>query len=294
MMRIKTINIALLISLTFHLCLFIVINQIKEKKSLFEDLHEITFIDQSYRPEVAKIINLSKGDFRKKGEGENKKEKIAEASAEEIVPLDLTKNMEKSQGKIDLNYFSLEKGADMEAIKINLNTRTTPKTIEEILQEEPIKLTTGGKKEGIVFGVYQEIKEAEPINLEAKILKKEKPIKFKESKEEMEISLNETKEKNIKIALAGPISQRKILKKVLPKYPNWAIEKGICGSLVLKIWVLPEGKVEDNVEIIETSGYPELDNLVIKVIKEWEFEPLAENVKKEMQWGIIRFRFELI
>jgi protein TonB len=288
MIRIKTINITFFLSLIFHLFLFIIINQIKEKPLAFEDLREITFIDQSYRPEVAKIITSASG------RGLGKKEKIDEALGEEIAPLDLTKNIEKSQGKIDLRYFSLEKDEELTAIKININNNSPTKTVEEILQEQPIKLTTGEKREGIGFGVYSEIKEAEPINLEAKILKKEKPIEFKESKEEMKISLNENQGKNIKIAVTGPISQRKILKKVLPQYPHWAIEKGICGYLVLKIWVSPEGKVEDNVEVIETSGYPELDNLAIKVIKEWTFEPLAENEKKEIQWGIIKFRFELI
>jgi protein TonB len=288
MIRIKTINITFFLSLIFHLFLFIIINQIKEKPLAFEDLREITFIDQSYRPEVAKIITSASG------RGLGKKEKIDEALGEEIAPLDLTKNIEKSQGKIDLRYFSLEKAEELTAIKININNNSPTKTVEEILQEQPIKLTTGEKREGIGFGVYSEIKEAEPINLEAKILKKEKPIEFKESKEEMKISLNEKQGKNIKIAVTGPISQRKILKKVLPQYPHWAIEKGICGYLVLKIWVSPEGKVEDNVEVIETSGYPELDNLAIKVIKEWTFEPLAENEKKEIQWGIIKFRFELI
>ena len=288
MIRIKTINITFFLSLIFHLFLFITINQIKEKPLAFEDLREITFIDQSYRPEVAKIITSASG------RGLGKKEKIDEALGEEIAPLDLTKNIEKSQGKIDLRYFSLEKDEELTAIKININNNSPTKTVEEILQEQPIKLTTGEKREGIGFGVYSEIKEAEPINLEAKILKKEKPIEFKESKEEMKISLNENQGKNIKIAVTGPISQRKILKKVLPQYPHWAIEKGICGYLVLKIWVSPEGKVEDNVEVIETSGYPELDNLAIKVIKEWTFEPLAENEKKEIQWGIIKFRFELI
>jgi protein TonB len=288
MIRIKTINITFFLSLIFHLFLFIIINQIKEKPLAFEDLREITFIDQSYRPEVAKIITSASG------RGLGKKEKIDEALGEEIAPLDLTKNIEKSQGKIDLRYFSLEKAEELTAIKININNNSPTKTVEEILQEQPIKLTTGEKREGIGFGVYSEIKEAEPINLEAKILKKEKPIEFKESKEEMKISLNENQGKNIKIAVTGPISQRKILKKVLPQYPHWAIEKGICGYLVLKIWVSPEGKVEDNVEVIETSGYPELDNLAIKVIKEWTFEPLAENEKKEIEWGIIKFRFELI
>lgn len=288
MIRIKTINITFFLSLIFHLFLFIIINQIKEKPLAFEDLREITFIDQSYRPEVAKIITPASG------RGLGKKEKIDEALGEEIAPLDLTKNIEKSQGKIDLRYFSLEKAEELTAIKININNNSPTKTVEEILQEQPIKLTTGEKREGIGFGVYSEIKEAEPINLEAKILKKEKPIEFKESKEEMKTSLNENQGKNIKIAVTGPISQRKILKKVLPQYPHWAIEKGICGYLVLKIWVSPEGKVEDNVEVIETSGYPELDNLAIKVIKEWTFEPLAENEKKEIQWGIIKFRFELI
>ncbi len=63
--------------------------------------------------------------------------------------------------------------------------------------------------------------------------------------------------------------------------------------VILKIWVTPEGKVEDNIEIVETSGYPQLDKIVMEAIREWLFAPLEENAKKETQWGIIKFRFEL-
>lgn len=287
MSKIKTIDIAVLLSTILHFSLLFLFSQLKEKEFIYEDLREITFIDQSYRPEVAKVIKPTKsvaGNLE-----ENKEVKKITEGETEISPIDLTKKIEISQGKINLNYFQAEKEEGIDVIKISTNARAT-KTVEEILKEEPIKLISREKSSGMSFGVYGE--EKEPINLEAKSLKRDKKIEWQEkSSEELKITTQEKKE--AEIAIAGPISERKILKKFLPKYPNWAIEKGISGFVILKIWVTPEGKVEENIEIIGTSGYPQLDKIVMEAIREWVFAPLEENVKKERQWGIIKFRFEL-
>ncbi|MEO0086741.1 MAG: energy transducer TonB [candidate division WOR-3 bacterium] len=287
MNKIKTIDIAILFSVIIHFFLLFLFSQLKEKEIIYEDLREITFIDQSYRPEVAKIIKPTKStqdNFER-----NQKVKKFEGEETEIPPVDLTKKIEISQGRIDLNYFSFGKEEGMDVIKINTDRKVT-KTIEEILKEEPIKLVSREKSSGVSFGVYQE--EKEPINLETKTLKKEKKIEWQEKPSE-ELRIPTKEKKATEIAIAGPISERKILKKFLPKYPSWAIEKGIGGYVILKIWVTPDGKVEDNIEIIETSGYPQLDKIVMEAIKDWIFAPLEENTKKEKQWGIIKFRFEL-
>lgn len=287
MNKVKTIDIAILFSVVIHFFLFFLFGQLKEKEITYEDLREITFVDQSYRPEVAKIIKPTKSaqsNFEK-----NKEIKKIEEEETEISPVDLTKRMEITQGKINLNYFSLGKEEGIDVIKISPNKGTT-KTIEEILKEEPIKLVSREKSRGVAFGVYQE--EKEPINLETKNLKKDKKIEWQEKSSE-ELKTPTQAKKQTEIAIAGPISERKILKKFLPKYPSWAIEKGISGYVILKIWVTPDGKVEDNIEIVETSGYPQLDKIVMEAIREWLFAPLDENTKKEIQWGIIKFRFEL-
>ncbi|MCS7250476.1 MAG: energy transducer TonB [candidate division WOR-3 bacterium] len=287
MNKIKTIDIAILLSVLFHFSLLFLFNQIKEKEFTYEDLREITFIDQSYRPEVAKVIKpTKKGEENVKNIKENNIEK---REAEELATVDLTKKIAISQGKINLNYFQIEKEEGFDVIKINTDKKPT-KTIEEILKEEPIKLTMREKSSEIGFGVYKE--REEPISLETKILKKEKKIEWQE-KSNQELKIPISQEKQTEINIAGPISERKILKKSLPKYPSWAIEKRISGFVILKIWVTPEGKVEENIEIIESSGYPQLDKIVLETIKEWVFAPLEKETKKEIQWGIIKFRFEL-
>ncbi len=166
MNKIKTIDIALLLSVVTHFLLLFLFSQLKEKETIYEDLREITFVDQSYRPEVAKIIKPTKKI--QENLADNKEIKKSEEETE-ISPIDLTKGIEMSRGKINLNYFSLGKEEGMDVIKISPDKGTT-KTIEEILKEEPIKLVSREKISGINLGIYQE--EKEPINLETRNLKK--------------------------------------------------------------------------------------------------------------------------
>ncbi|MEO0073228.1 MAG: TonB family protein, partial [candidate division WOR-3 bacterium] len=93
--------------------------------------------------------------------------------------------------------------------------------------------------------------------------------------------------------IAGPISQREILKKVKPRYPRWALQQRISGTVRVRIWVLPGGKVKGTPQVTCSSGYPDLDQVVIEALKLWEFAPLGPDVRAEEQWGDVTFVFQL-
>ncbi|MGQ9707659.1 MAG: energy transducer TonB, partial [bacterium] len=93
--------------------------------------------------------------------------------------------------------------------------------------------------------------------------------------------------------IAGPISSRQIIKKVKPRYPKWALDQHISGKVVVRIWVLPNGQVKPLTQILSSSGYPDLDLVVIDALRTWEFAPLGPGVKPEEQWGDITFIFQL-
>lgn len=79
----------------------------------------------------------------------------------------------------------------------------------------------------------------------------------------------------------------------MPKYPEWMKEKGIERDVVVMFRVSPSGYVKDDMSVELTSGYTELDKLVMSTLKQWVFEPLPKNVMQENQWGIVTFRFRL-
>jgi len=42
-----------------------------------------------------------------------------------------------------------------------------------------------------------------------------------------------------------------------------------------------------------SSGYPDLDQVVVDALRGWEFAALGPGVKSEDQWGVITFKFVL-
>jgi len=90
--------------------------------------------------------------------------------------------------------------------------------------------------------------------------------------------------------ISGPVSARKILRKVYPEYPQQAKFGGISGEVSIKFWVSSEGIIE-KAEIEKTSGSDILDKAALDAIKRWLFAPLEG--EKITQWGILNIRFEL-
>ncbi|MBI4386754.1 MAG: TonB family protein [Elusimicrobia bacterium] len=93
-------------------------------------------------------------------------------------------------------------------------------------------------------------------------------------------------------SLRGPLSHRKILKIKLPRYPRWAEESGVEAQVSVRLFVTPNGRVKSNLYVENTSGYPELDTLVLDCIKQILFAPLSGDVLRE-EWGIATFNFKL-
>lgn len=94
-----------------------------------------------------------------------------------------------------------------------------------------------------------------------------------------------------KVKITGPLSSRKIIKSVLPEYPSWAKSKNIEADVAVRFYVSAEGNVLKNLVIERTSGYRELDRLVLEALKNWKFSSMDQNM--EDQWGTITFRFRL-
>ena len=77
-------------------------------------------------------------------------------------------------------------------------------------------------------------------------------------------------------ALSGALAYRAplVLSTVIPSYPETARRRGIEGQVVLQIVVDQFGRVEQNVEIMESL--PMLDRAAIDAIRQWRFSPARD------------------
>ena len=291
MLKDRRLTLGISISILIHIILFVLVSgSVKPSSVSYEDIKEITLIDQSYPPEVAKVI--SQTSIWK----ETNSEAFAPTQGREITTptVDLTAKIDRSQAKMDLDrYLPSEKISDV--VLIGNRNNGTMKSTDEILAEKPLSLAKNlprdAAKEGgtLISGVGSPL-ETPILKIDKKPPLVKTPEKTKEPQatfdDKLELAKGETK-----ISLAGPLAQRTILEKLLPKYPAWCLSKNISGVVKVKIWVEPSGAIREGTLIEVSSGYPDLDRAVADALKNWRFAPLPQNVIQETQWGIITFKF---
>jgi len=66
-----------------------------------------------------------------------------------------------------------------------------------------------------------------------------------------------------------------LLKKVEPTYPNSAREKGVEGTVVIRVEILENGQVGE-VTVRKSSGHQELDQVAVQAVKKWRFVPAKD------------------
>jgi len=90
--------------------------------------------------------------------------------------------------------------------------------------------------------------------------------------------------------IEGPLRRRRVIHFEIPKFPAWAQSQGVLEAIVrIRFSVTPSGDVLEEMRLVQTSGYGELDRLAMKSLTHWRFEPKSEDAGNE--WGIITFRF---
>jgi len=302
----RRIDYAILFSIILHIILFFLFSRAGRAVQNYSDIKQVTFIDQTYRPEVAKI--LPRAPVPAGSETGVEKGIVPETPtlvgsqggvSEEVNDIDLSPKLDRSQAVIDVNRYEVDRsGGELDVIRIGNPANGNQKSTEEILLEKPVELSKGlARGSGVPglagypgVGVYQE---PEPqIKIEHKSLDKpRKQIVPEKTKIEVEEAISAEPVRGTNISIAGPISQRQILSKVLPQYPEWALSRGISGVVMIRVWVMPDGTVKETMTIEQSSGYPELDLLVVNALRRWKFAPLDKSVVQEVQWGVITFRF---
>ncbi|GAH96078.1 unnamed protein product, partial [marine sediment metagenome] len=105
----------------------------------YDDIKEITLIDQSYRPEVAKVI--AKGSVWSDIQETYSDVEPAGYGSDIITPaIDLDVKLDRSQATIDLDRYMASDVGVGDVIKIGSSKDGSMKSTADILAEKPISL----------------------------------------------------------------------------------------------------------------------------------------------------------
>lgn len=82
------------------------------------------------------------------------------------------------------------------------------------------------------------------------------------------------------------------LKNPRPAYPRAALREGWEGRVVLRVKVLPNGKVGGAV-VQKSAGRAALDDAALEAVKSWTFVPATQGGKPVTGWVSVPFEFRL-
>jgi|UniRef100_A0A7V3PTP8 TonB family protein len=299
----RTFQIAIILSAIIHIGAILLLSRSRQNRSEWQDLQEVNLLDITYRPEVARVVTpASRSPSAGEGTGTVAPAVPTYATAgpsEEVAPLDMSATLERSQSqaRIELDRYELARGGEMDVIKIGGSG--SGQTTEEILAQAPIPLSRApGSGSGTGMGLRGIPGIPQPANqpqltIEHRQLNRQSRSALAPAPTQSQPTIQASVTHGTSFQIAGPISQREILKKIKPRYPKWALDQHISGTVTVRIWVLPNGQVKGLPQVVSSSGYPDLDQVVVDAVRCWEFAPLGPGVKSEDQWGDITFIFQL-
>ncbi len=82
------------------------------------------------------------------------------------------------------------------------------------------------------------------------------------------------------------------LKNPRPPYPRSALREGWEGKVVLRVKVLPDGKVGGAL-VQKSAGHSVFDEAALDIVKSWTFVPATQGGKPIVGWVAVPFEFRL-
>ncbi len=262
----------------------------------YELAEEVTFLDQSYPPNAAKVVPRA-GLFDGETSTENLPSGLADAQ-----PIDLGRKIDRNQVAVNLDRYA-PAGAITDVIKISKRGEGGGLTTAEILAQAPLSLRRaapqGGSGEmgligfrGIGGGV------GKPIDLgSAPTVRAPTPQVARQAStggSQTQVPTGQTPSR-ASFTVAGPLKGRQIVAKALPEYPEWARARGLTDvQIAMRLEVTPDGSVRSTIILERSSGYPQWDQSCMNALAQWRFAALPADVQQEVQWGIITFIFRLM
>jgi TonB family protein len=261
-----------------------------------DQLIQVDVYDITRRPEVAKVIPRRETGGGGPGPADAGTMSYTPSGTPDGPTINLKAALDRSpsQAKIDLNRYELDRSGDGMDM-VYLGGKGGSQSTDEILAQPAIALTraagrgSGGDGRGMP-GIPQPTAQLTLEHHElAQPTTRGLPAIGSQDLPKVEAPVS----RGTNFSVAGPISQREITRKLVPRYPKWALDRRVSGTVVVRLWVQPDGKVKSTPTVETSSGYPDLDQVVVDALRGWEFAPLGPGVKSEDQWGIITFKFVL-
>jgi TonB family protein len=294
----RGIDAAIILSMLLHAGALLLTSHSTPRAGAAFDMQEVTFMDVTYRPEVAKIMAKSAipGGGGTMDSPSTAPTYASGVASDEVTPIDMSATLErdKSQAKIDLERYEMDRGSGMNVITLGGNGSS--KSTDEILAQPKVQLSRGLARAGAGNGLrgFPGVPQQQAqITIEHRALSKPVARALPAMACQDLPKVEGPVARGTNFMVAGPISQREISKKVIPRYPRWALDRRVSGTVVVRIWVQPNGQVKGAPTVESSSGYPDLDQVVVDALRAWEFAALGSGVKNEDQWGVITFRFTL-
>ncbi len=89
-----------------------------------------------------------------------------------------------------------------------------------------------------------------------------------------------------------PIVPPRVMSRVLPTYPQAALEQGLAGTALLSVYVGLTGNAE-KVQLKSSSGVSALDQSAIAAVSQWTFAAARHGGAAMASWFEIPVRFEV-
>jgi TonB family protein len=296
------------------------------REAVFDEIREVQFYDPSQRPEVAGVVGGGGSSAKPaggpqvggggggggRGGGSAYMPAIPgykDLTDDQVVSIKEAMKM-AGQAKVNAGRYELDDGGGMDVIRLaSTGSGGRQLSTDEILSSKPLELARGvagsGGGGGSGYTPYlpgggtpnlqpEELAPAPSISaadLNKRIERSRKEVVPEQSAPSEQVTTKAATKPSITIS--GQISSRKRLRCGLPKYPAWAVQQGASGTVVIRLYVSPDGSVKENLTVESTSGYPDLDQLVLNTLRGWQFAPLDPATPQEDQWGRITVRFVL-
>ena len=88
------------------------------------------------------------------------------------------------------------------------------------------------------------------------------------------------------------LAPARVLRSSPPDYPDYEAMQNHAGTVELKILIGTDGHARD-VQLMKTSGHPNLDKAAISAVRRWLFEAARRDGVTIETWAALKVRFDL-
>ncbi|ACN99031.1 TonB family C- domain protein [Sulfurihydrogenibium azorense Az-Fu1] len=199
---------------------------------------------------------------------------------------EIKKTVEK---KVQVHQKSIESKEEKKLVSPDRKVTNKPKS-QEVKEKQPVV-----SKQAVINSqeatIKHQVKSSNPDILKIddenlKLLGQLQSVssgKKESAASNQEISFGESLSK-IDSSVSGTGSSRSVIYK--PNPPKITTSETL-PSVKVKIWINPDGSVS-KVELLTTTGDPEVNSTVISYMKRWKFNKISST---ELQWAIVTIRF---